>query len=312
MVTGPLAQGRSMSEDCTHVTDEWGPCANQGSQCGPILERRYATYITTSDIDKLASAGINTLRIPTTYAAWVDVPGSQLYSGNQVSFLKNIATYAIAKHKMHIILDVHSLPGGYSLQTIDAVIDYVQNRSGDPASYTIAPINEPVDNIASFGFPAALTDNGAAWVLEYILAVNNKVRAVNPEISIMFQGSFRPESYWSSKLPSDANIVMDVHNYYFGGRSASGANITEYICQDVEAAAGDGKFPLFIGERSIQAELENTFAGRQKALNTGLYAFAQYTRGSAYWTAKFSGYAAVDGEGTQADYWNYLTLSTMA
>lgn len=309
--------------------DEWGLCANQGNQCGPILEHRYATYITTSDIDKLASAGVNTLRIPTTYAAWVDVPGSQLYSGKQVSFLKNIATYAITKHQMHIIIDVHSLPGGvngmpfgeasghfgwfnnqtaydYSLQAIDAVIDYVQNQSGNPESYTIAPINEPVDNIASFGFPAALTDNGAAWVLKYIIAVNSKVRAVNANIPIMFQGSFRPESYWSSKLPSNANIVFDVHNYYFAGRSVAGSNITEYICQDAEAAAGDGKFPVFVGEWSIQAQLDNTFAGRQKALNTGLYAFSQYTRGSAYWTAKFSGNASVDGEGTQADYWNYF------
>ena len=317
------------AENSKGAEDEWGLCANQGSQCGPILERRYATYITPGDIDKLAGAGINTLRIPTTYAAWVKVPGSQLYSGNQINFLKTIATYAITKYKMHIIIDVHSLPGGvngmpfgeasghfgwfnnqtaldYSLEAIDAVLDYVQNQSGSPSSYTIAPINEPVDDITQFGFPLALTDSGADWVLKYILAVNTKVRAINPKIPIMFQGSFRGESFWSSKLPSDANIVMDVHNYYFAGRSASGANITEYICQDAAAASGDGKFPVFIGEWSIQAEIKNTFAGRQKALNTGLYAFSQYARGSAYWTAKFSGNATVNGEGTQADYWNYL------
>ena len=229
---------------------------------------------------------------------------------------------------MHIIIDVHSLPGGvngmpfgeasghfgwfnnqtayeYSLQAIDAVIDYVQNQSGNPASYTIAPINEPVDNIASFGFPAALTDNGAAWVLEYIVAVNNKVRAVNPNIPIMFQGSFRPESYWSSKLPSGANIVMDIHNYYFAGRSASGANITEYICQDAEASAGDGKFPVFIGEWSIQTASNNLFSTREGNLNTGLYVFAKYDHGSAYCTAKFSGNSSVAGQGTQADYWSF-------
>src|SRR4051812_33193944 len=78
-----------------NATDEWGLCANLGSQCGPVLEKRYATYIRPSDIDILARTGIKILRIPTTYAAWVKVPGSQLYSGNQVQFLKNIATYAI-------------------------------------------------------------------------------------------------------------------------------------------------------------------------------------------------------------------------
>ncbi|KAL4767081.1 hypothetical protein BDW60DRAFT_212320 [Aspergillus nidulans var. acristatus] len=99
---------------------------------------------------------------------------------------------------------------------------------------------------------------------------------------------------------------MDFYNYYFAGRSASGANITEYICQDAAAASGDEKFSVFIGEWSIKVEIENTFEGRQKALNTGLSAFSQYARGSAYWTAKFSGNATVDGEGTQAEYWNYL------
>lgn len=91
--------------------DERELCADLGSQCGPVLERRYATWITTSDIDTLGAAGINLLRIPTIYTAWVDVPGSQLYHGNQVSFLSSIASYAINKYGMHIIIDIHSLPG---------------------------------------------------------------------------------------------------------------------------------------------------------------------------------------------------------
>ncbi|XRM40514.1 hypothetical protein ABZX51_003832 [Aspergillus tubingensis] len=277
--------------------DEWGLCVNQGSQCGPVLERRYATYITTSDIDNLANAGVNLLRIPTTYASWVKVPGSQLYSGNQVSFLNNIATYAITKHSMHVIIDA-----------IDSVISYIQN-SNHPESFTIAPINEPVDNtdMSAFGSPAALSDEGAAWVLKYIQAVLDRVEKVNPNIPVMFQGSFRGEEYWSSKFSSSANLVFDVHNYYFAGRGATGQNITTYICADAEDGAGDGKFPVFVGEWSIQAQYNNTLADREEALNTGLYAFAKYSRGSAYWTAKFSGNATVDGQGTQADYWNYMT-----
>ncbi|GJP96992.1 glycoside hydrolase [Aspergillus niger] len=311
--------------------DEWGLCVNQGSQCGPILERRYATYITTSDIDTLANAGVNTLRIPTTYAAWVKVPGSQLYSGNQVSFLNNIATYAITRYSMHIIIDVHSLPGGvngkafgeatghygwfnnqtaldYSLQAIDSVIAYIQNSS-NPGSYTIEPINEPVDNkdMSAFGSPEALSDEGAAWVLKYIQAVLDKVEVISPDIPVMFQGSFRGEEYWSPNFSTSANLVFDVHNYYFAGRGATGKNITTYICADAKNGAGDGKFPVFVGEWSIQAQYNNSFADRDEALNTGLYASAKDSQGSAYWNAKFSGNATVDGQGTQADYWNYMT-----
>ncbi|PWY64330.1 glycoside hydrolase [Aspergillus eucalypticola CBS 122712] len=279
--------------------DEWSLCVHQGSQCGPVLERRYATYITTSDIDNVVYAGVNLLRIPTTYASWVKVPGSQLYSRDQVSFLNNIETYAILKHSMHVIIDVHSLPSGvngmaigeatghygwfnnqtalnYSLQAIDSVTTYIQN-SNHPESFTISPIDEPVDNtdLSAFG--------SASWVLKYIQAVLDRVGKVNPNIPVMFQGSFRGEEYWSSKFSPSANLVFDVHNYYFAGRGATGQNITTYICADAED-------------------------GAEEALNTGLYAFAKYSQGSAYYTAaKFSGNATVDGQGTQADYWNYMT-----
>lgn len=95
-----------------NATDEWGLCVNLGPRCGPVLEQRYASFITTATIDKLASAGFSSLRIPTHYAAWIKVPGSELYSGNQVNFLKTIANYAINQYGMHVIIGLHSLPGG--------------------------------------------------------------------------------------------------------------------------------------------------------------------------------------------------------
>jgi len=317
------------------AVDEWGLCANLGKQCGPVLERRYATYITPSDIDKYAAAGITILRIPTTYAAWVKVPGSQFYSGNQVSFLKTIATYAITKYNMHVIVDVHSLPGGvngmgfgeaeghygwfnnqtaltYSYKAIDAVIAYVQG-SGFPQSYTIEPINEPVDSrsIYDFGTPAALSDNGAAWTLTYIKGVIAKVAATNPKIPVMFQGSFKGEAFWSPSFPASTNLVFDVHNYYFAGRPTDSDTVSADICSDAKISAGDGKFPVFIGEWSIQTAADNKFANRKKNLNTGLYAFGKYEQGSAYWTAKFFGNVPVEGEGVQGDYWNYSAFIDM-
>ena len=92
--------------------DEWTLCQTLGSKCGPVLEARYASFLNTSTIDRLASVGVNTLRIPTTYAAWINVPGSALYHGNQQSYLRTITQYAIEKYNMHIILGLHSLPGG--------------------------------------------------------------------------------------------------------------------------------------------------------------------------------------------------------
>ncbi|KAL0944925.1 putative exo-beta-1,3-glucanase [Colletotrichum truncatum] len=312
-----------------NTVDEWDLCARLGPQCGPVLEQRYASYINTADIDKLAAAGINLLRIPTGYNAWVKVPGSQLYYGNQARFLQAIANYAVRKYNMHIILDIHSLPGGlngmglgekegnygwfqnqtaltYSYQAVDAAIKFIQN-SGFPEAFTLAPINEPVDNrdFTKFGTPEALTDAGAAWVLQYFKGVLAKVKAVNANIPLLLQGSFRHEEYWSPFFAATDNIVFDVHNYYFAGRPTTSANLPTWICSDAKGSAGDGKFPVVIGEWSIQATNANTFSSRKTNLNTGIAAWAKYTRGSIYWTYKFYGNVPVSGEGVQGDYWSY-------
>ena len=192
---------------------------------------------------------------------------------------------------------------------MSAAISFIQNFSF-PSHYTLELLNEPVDNrnIAFFGTPLALSDSGTAWVFKYIQGVVSRASAVNSKIPVMLQDGFKGEPYFSPSFPASTILVFDIHNYYFAGRGVSSANETTFICQDAKNSAGDGKFPTFVGEWSIQAELDDKFALRAKSLNIGLYAFNKYTSGSAYWTAKFTGNATVDGEGTQADYWNYSTF----
>lgn len=310
--------------------DEWGLCNNLGSQCGPVLEHRYATYITETVIDKLANAGVEIIRIPTHYAAWINLPGSQLYSGDQLKYLKKISDYAIQAHGMHVVIDLHSLPGGvngldigeatghwgwfhnetaleHSLQVVDAVVDFVQNSS-TPQSFTIAPINEPADSnqdMSVFGTPAAISDRGASWVLKYIQAVIPRVAAVNPRIPIMFQGSFKPVEYWSGNFSADTNIIFDVHNYFFEGRNITSENLPTYMNSDARRKSGDGKFPVFVGEWSIQTAYNNSLALRERNFNAGVEAFRRHAQGSTFWTAKFSSNVTVDGQGTKEDYWNF-------
>ncbi|KAF7720038.1 Glucan 1,3-beta-glucosidase [Penicillium ucsense] len=313
-----------------NAADEWTICANLGpEECSRVFEARYRTFITTSDIDRLAGAGVSILRIPTTYAAWVRVPGSQLYSGHQQEYLRKIADHAIKKHGMHIILDLHSLPGGtngldigekvgnwgwwhnetaleWSLRAVDAVVAFVQS-STRPQSYTIEPINEPVDNrdFATFGTPAALSDLGAQWLLKYFREVIARVKKVNPRIPVMLQGSFQTEEFWSPHFEASENIVFDLHHYYFQFPQATSANVSTYICGDARASAGDGKFPTFVGEWAIETGGRNELALRGQNLQAGLSAWSQFTRGSTYWTAKFWNNATVVGEGIKQDYWNY-------
>lgn len=317
------------------VSDEWTLCQNLGAQCGPVLEQRYSTFITPADIDHLARAGVTVLRIPTTYAAWIDLPGSALYSGDQVKHLQRIADYAITHYDMHVIIDIHSLPGGIngltigeatghwgwfhnntaldqSLRVIDAVLVFVQNSSS-PQSYTIEPINEPTDankqSMENFGTPVVLSDKGAQWVSKYINAVLDRVAAVNPQIPVMFQGSFKNPEYWYAQLPADANLVFDVHIYHYEHPpNVTSATLPAQLCADAKEKGSTAKFPAFMGEWAIEAAKGNSLALRERKINAGMAAFAHYAQGSCYWTAKFSGNDSVVGQGVKADYWDFRTF----
>lgn len=133
----------------------------------------------------------------------------------------------------------------------------------------------------------------------------DRVAAVNRHIPVMFQGGFKGEEYWSRNFSRSANLVFDVHNYYFEGRNTTSKNLPSYICSDAKASPGDGKFPVFVGEWPIQALSDNSLALRERNLNVGLAAFHAYVHAASYWIWKFSGNATVVGQGTQADYWNY-------
>jgi aryl-phospho-beta-D-glucosidase BglC (GH1 family) len=311
-------------------TDEWTVCAANKITCGKALERRYAAWITTCDIDRLAAAGITLLRIPTNYATWIQVPGSQLYHGNQLEYLEKITTHAVEKHGMHVVLDLHSLPGGlngldigervgarqwfhnttaldYSLAAVDRVLDFIAH-SDHPQHFTLEPANEPSDNtdFSTFGTPATLSANGSEWVLKYYKAVLDRVRkSQTPDLSVMLHDAFQGPGFWSPHFrPGQDKIVFDLHKYYFARPSAP-ANVTTLMTVDGQAAASDGEFPKFVGEWAVQTSAENSYASRREIFRHGIETWKEYTRGSAYWNVKYSGNGHVEGEGTQAEYWNF-------
>ncbi|KAJ5125254.1 hypothetical protein N7448_004582 [Penicillium atrosanguineum] len=313
-----------------NATDEWTFCETLGDQCGPVLEQRYASYITTDDIDKVAAVGVNTLRIPTTYAAWIKFPGSALYHGNQKEYLKEITTYAIEKYNMRIVVGLHSLPGGvnsldigekagndgwfqnytnlaWSYKAVDQVLEFFV-ETGYPWAFTIAPINEASDNPSAFASVNTLTTNGTNWILKYTNGVLARVARVDKRIPVMLQDCFLGEEHWSPHFATGTNLVIDTHVYYFAASGVYSQWANGAICGQASAVGGDGKFPVYIGEWALQTLYSNTFKNRQSLFNTQRYAWSYYAQGGSFWNIKHNSSAAVDGQGTQRDYWSYERL----
>lgn len=341
----------------TTVDDEWGLCLLLGTNCGPVFEARYASFLNTGTIDQLASVGVNTLRIPTTYAAWINVPGSALYNGGQQNYLRTITQYAITRYNMHIIISLYSLPGGvnsqdigeaighdawfynnqnlaYSLQAVDAILNFIRN-SGYINAFTIEPINEASDNPAAFGTADGLSDAAAGWVITYIDAVLQKTaniyldngfnwfsdfypfvphsfwkRATNffARIPVMFQDSFKGASYWLPFFDPGTNIVFDSHVQYSAGDGTNAGDINPAVCAQAASLSAGSSFPVFVGEWSLAAMVNNTLAGRKSLFDTQRYAWQQYESGGAFWNVLSYNTLPVNGEGTQQDYWSYINL----
>ena len=312
--------------------DEWTLCGNLGDKCGPAFEARYASFLNTSTIDKLASVGVNTLRIPTTYAAWVKVPGSQFYTGNQQKYLSTITKYAIEKYNMHIIVGLHSLPGGvnsldigealghgdwfqnatnldYSFKAVDEVLKFIKN-SGHQNAFTFGAINEASDtHFAGFGSPAGLTEAGANWVLTYMDGVFKKVEKLNKKIPVMLQDNFKGPDFWAPFFDSSKNLVIDAHVYYFAAAGTYAQYVAPTVCgQSSYLKTISNKFPTFVGEWSLQTMYNNTFAARKLLFDTQRYAWQKDLAGGSFWTAVTYTMDKVDGEGVQQDYWGYTTL----
>ena len=254
------------------------------------------------------------------------MPGSQLYHGNQLSYLQSITAYAIAKYNMHIIIGLHSLPGGvnnldigealfhddwffnstnlaYSWKAVDAILSFVV-ASGYKNHFTIAPINEASDNLAGFGSAAGLSTN---WILTYMDGVFKRVTAVDARIPVMLQDCFKGASFWAPLFDASANLVFDSHVYYFAAAGTYSEYVLPAVCgQTAYIADSETKFPTFVGEWSLQVMYNNTLAGRKTVFDTQRYAWEKYVAGGSFWTAVSYATTPVDGEGTQRDHWSYI------
>lgn len=171
---------------------------------------------------------------------------------------------------MHVIIDLHSLPGGvndldisetfghtfwfnnqtnldYSYAAVDAVLAFMKS-SGHLNSFTISPLNEAADNLDKFSMPKGLSQSSADWILKYMNGVLAKVDAVNPRIPVMLQDSFQGAAFWAPKFAPRPNLVMDVHVYYFAVPDAFARYLVPKICSQSCVVSADKKFPTFVGE----------------------------------------------------------------
>ncbi|KAK5720631.1 hypothetical protein LTR15_006591 [Elasticomyces elasticus] len=294
------------------VMDEWSLCQLLGSKCGPVLEARYASFLNTTTIDQLASVGVNTLRIPTTYK-----PGS-IFQDLSCTMASNRLTSRPSPSGVNSLDIGEAFRHGdwfqnttnlaYSFQAIDGILSFIK-ASGHTNVFTIAPINEASDtHLAGFGTDAGLTDAGVNWINTYHQGVLKKIAKVDSRIPMMIQDCFKGAGFWAPFYNSSNNIVFDSHVYYFAAAGTYSQYVNPAVCGQAAYIKNGTTFPVFVGEWSLQTMYNNTFAGRKTIFDTQRYAWQNYVAGGSFWTAVSYATDKVDGEGTVRDYWSFIDL----
>jgi hypothetical protein len=115
-------------------------------------------------------------------------------------------------------------------------------------------------------------------------------------------------SYWSPFYDASQNIVFDTHIYYFAAAGTYANYVNPAVCGQGAYVASDTKFPIFVGEWSLQAMYNNTFDARKTLFDTQRYAWQKYVSGGSFWTAVSYANGKVDGEGEVSDYWSFIKL----
>ncbi|KAJ4335636.1 hypothetical protein N0V95_008850 [Ascochyta clinopodiicola] len=299
-------------------------------KCGLLLEQRYRTYFTKKDIDIFATYGVNTIRVPVGYWAFMArQKGMHYHTGGQLLAFSNIAQYAISKG-MHVVVDLHGLPGGQngldnqgksrqlewwhndanfdaSIKLVNLATDWIRLQPNSN-QFTLSLINEPLPALYYFG----QTDDSFAYLNKFYNASLTAIRKKSKTLPVMFSDGFAGEQAWEKWWSrTDLNIVWDSHIYFFSGGSYSydAPYSACYLAKSYATAIN----PVFIGEWSIQAGTLNHVGddARKIFFQTQLQAYMTSLAGGAFWNGKHNGTGIVGDDGSkQPEYWSWQQLAS--
>jgi len=234
----------------TNIVDEWtfGQLQSKATATA-ALTTHWNTWITESDFEAIAKAGLNHVRLPIGYWAW-DISGGEPYIQGQLAYLTKAVQWA-SDTGLKVIIDLHGAPGsqngfdnsghrgaaawandgtsGSDVQRTDAIIKQIANLYKDNTNVvpTIAPLNEPA------GYDGS---NWLAVITQYWYDSYGNVRfpygtSQQSNTVVLLHDAFQPLSYWSGlyTYPNYQGVAMDTHIYTIFSQADEEMSQSEHI-----------------------------------------------------------------------------------
>jgi len=231
------------------------------------LKNHWDTWITESDIEAIALAGLNHVRIPIGYWAF-DVSGGEPYIQGQLPYLTKAIGWA-ETHGLKVIVDLHGVPGSQNgfdnsgqrlirplwqtkttnVQRSNAIIKTLANEYKDnPVVTVIAPLNEP----AGFYGQQILNTIKQFWYDSYATIRYPYGTSKQSNTIVMIHDAFQPDAYWNGFMPSPkySKVFLDTHIYQMFSipeDALSNAQHIQTTCGMLSSLTAS-QLPLVVGE----------------------------------------------------------------
>lgn len=265
------------------VVDEYTLCQNLGQQgCLDVLQPHWNSWITQADFQKIASIGLNHVRIPLGY--WSVIPNEgDPYVQGAYEVLGQALDWA-QDAGLKVMIDIHGAQGsqngfdnsghrgaidfgqGQTIPQFRSVFQKIRDDHGNhPAVATIEIVNEPMASV--IGEPTVEQLYRDSWgdLDQY-------------DIYTTFHDGFLGVNYWDQKFDSGMNgMLTDTHHYEifdngqlqmsaeqhfqsacsFGGQMAQNVHAT--IAGEFSGAMTD--CALNLNGRGVGARYDGTYQG---------------------------------------------------
>jgi len=199
------------------VVDEYTLCQNLGSSANDTLQSHWDSWITESDFQSIAAAGMNFVRIPLGYWSVQLLPGDPYMQG-AYSRLATALDWAQSAG-LKVMIDLHGAPGsqnGFDNSGRKGDIGWGQ---GDTVSQTTTILNQIRDDHAAHPAVAAIelvNEPMASSVGEDTLKQfyqDGWGNLENSNVAITFHEGFLGVDAWQGWGSGMWNLLEDTHHY---------------------------------------------------------------------------------------------------
>ncbi|CAI7598826.1 unnamed protein product [Penicillium glandicola] len=207
------------------AVDEWSLCEILGAdECRSVLSQHWSSFITADDLNQIAGAGMNHVRIPVGYWALKHLDGDQYVDG-QLEYLDQAIGWARSAG-LKVVLDLHGAPGsqnGFDNSGKRGPIQWQKGNTVDNTKLALEALaaryeadGDVVTAIEALNEPSVPGGVNQDGLKQYYYDSWGVIREASQNTTLVLHDGFMPTESWNGFMSESTGVwyvMMDTHHY---------------------------------------------------------------------------------------------------